>query len=509
MSSPTTNQGVGPLSMHARPLRGLESAAQSPLFQGRFGRMFRRLPAAKFGKSDADNETNLKKLAVSMVAQLEDPKDGVDAEEGGIPALYTYLGQFIDHDLTFDPVSSLQRQNDPDALVDFRTPAFDLDCVYGRGPDDQPYMYNGKQLLTGPAISGGTPGGMDLPRAANGRAIIGDPRNDENTIIAQLQGLFFRFHNRMANAMAGAEFREIQRQVRFHYQFVVINDFLRRIVHSSVLNDLKTNGHYDAKKLRFFHWKNDPFMPVEFSGACYRFGHSMVRPDYRLNDDDATLQNIFPAFTGFQPIAPGRGIDWGRFVDVELRTSSEDKPADKKRRLQFAYRLDTSVVNPLGNLPFSIGQNIPSLPERNLRRGWRLGLPSGQSVAYAMGITPLGDDQIIIGKAVDKPEDGDILGPITDPKVGGPVFEGNCPLWTYILAEAMHYKEKEAIPVKETGKTRQTPKLGPVGGRIVAEVFLGLLFGDPNSLLSLAPSWHPKDRSDYRLKDFLNFAFGA
>ena len=336
MSSPSIAPAQRQLSMHATPQRGLDSVSQSPHFEGRFGRMFRRLPAAKFGRTDAENETNLKKLATSMVASLEDPKDGADAEEGGVPALYTYLGQFIDHDLTFDPASSLQKQNDPNALVDFRTPAFDLDCVYGRGPDDQPYMYDGNQLLTGKPMTGGNPGSKDLPRAANGRAIIGDPRNDENTIVSQLQGIFFAFHNRMATEMAGAEFADIQRQVRFHYQYVVVNDFLPRIAHSSVLTQLKTDGRYDADNLEFFHWRNDPFMPVEFSVAAYRFGHSMVRPDYRLNDDDATLQNIFPAFTGFQPVAPGRAIDWGRFIDVDLRTSSETKPSDVKRRLQFA-----------------------------------------------------------------------------------------------------------------------------------------------------------------------------
>ena len=111
-------------------------------------------------------------------------------------------------------------------------------------------------------------------------------------------------------------------------------------------------------------------------------------------------------------------------------------------------------------------------------------------------------------EAVDKPEEGDVVGPITDDKVGGSVFAGNCPLWTYILAEAANYREKETIPVKETDKTIQTPKLGPVGGRIVAEVFLGLMFGDANSMLRLDPGWHPAAGANYRLKDFVNFALG-
>src|SRR5205807_10087926 len=155
-------------------------------------------------------------------ADFDPPKDGTDEEESGIPALYTYLGQFIDHDLTFDPTSSLQKQNDPDALVDFRTPAFDLDNVYGRGPDDQPYMYDGSNaFLLGDAISGGDPQAKDLPRnnANPRRALIGDPRNDENTIVSQLQGLFLHFHNRTLKHNPSASFAQLQKLVRFHSQY--------------------------------------------------------------------------------------------------------------------------------------------------------------------------------------------------------------------------------------------------------------------------------------------------
>ena len=141
---------------HGAELRGLMSTSRSQLFQGRFGRMFRRLPPATFGATEADNQANLAALGAAMSSDFDAPKDGKDEEESGIPSLYTYLGQFIDHDITFDPASSLQKQNDPDALTDFRTPAFDLDNVYGRGPDDQPYMYDGNGgFLLGAPISGG------------------------------------------------------------------------------------------------------------------------------------------------------------------------------------------------------------------------------------------------------------------------------------------------------------------------------------------------------------------
>jgi hypothetical protein len=173
---------------HSYVIRGLMSAKRSPLFQGRFGRMFRSLPPATFGHTDQANEDHLGRLGAAMSASFDVVKDGKDEEESGIPALYTYLGQFIDHDLTFDPASSLQQQNDPDALIDFRTPAFDLDNVYGRGPEDQPYMYGGDHsFLLGDPLHGGDANAKDLPRndANPRRALIGDPRNDENTIVSQ------------------------------------------------------------------------------------------------------------------------------------------------------------------------------------------------------------------------------------------------------------------------------------------------------------------------------------
>ncbi len=512
---------------HGKPLRGLMSTKTSPLFQGTFGRMFRSLPPAKFGKDEAESRGNLMKLGDFMTSDFDPPKDGPDAEESGIPALYTYLAQFIDHDITFDPMSSLIKQNDPDALTDFRTPAFDLDNVYGRGPDDQPYMYQSHTFLLGDKIGGGSDSNaQDLPRNNTDprRALIGDPRNDENTIVSQLQGLFLRFHNRTAKdhpeVDPGADFDKLQKIVRFHYQYLVLNDFLPRIVHSSVLADLKTDGYFDRQKLKFFHWKHEPFMPVEFSVAAYRLGHSMIRPGYRLNDN--VLLPIFPVskkidppdgiaegLTGFRAMNPAWGIDWGRFIDIDTRSYGADtQPADDptKKRLQFAYRLDTSLVTPLSDLPPVVAANPPSLPQRNLIRSFELGLPSGQDVARAMRLRPLKDDEITIGKAVDQPGSGDVKGTIASIQELA-AFKGNCPLWTYILAEAAKNQETVMIPVLEDRKIT-TPRLGPVGGRIVAEVFLGMMFGDNNSLLNLEPHWQPSSGQNYQLKDFVKYALG-
>src|SRR5712691_1422783 len=212
---------------HGTGIRGLTLSRSSLLFEGPFGRIFRALPPADFGIDDTHSLAALAVLAGTMtsIADPADPKDGPDNEEGGIPAAYTYFGQFIDHDLTFDPASSLQRQNDPDALVDFRTPRFDLDNVYGRGPDDQPYFYqdDGVHLLLGRRLTGNPHDSRtrDLPRntprrGGRARALIGDPRNDENVIVSQLQSTMLRFHNRVVDFMAkGSSFEEVQNAVRW------------------------------------------------------------------------------------------------------------------------------------------------------------------------------------------------------------------------------------------------------------------------------------------------------
>src|SRR5262249_40927011 len=133
------------------------------------------------------------------------PESETDDEENfGIAAGYTYLGQFIDHDITFDPASSLQRQNDPEALIDYRTPRLDLDNIYGRGPADQPYILEEGVILLrwgGPPTRNGKKStARDLPRI-KGTAIIGDKRNDENVIVSQLQGVFLQFHNVVAERL--------------------------------------------------------------------------------------------------------------------------------------------------------------------------------------------------------------------------------------------------------------------------------------------------------------------
>src|ERR1700751_427563 len=151
------------VAKHSTIIRGLAAAGANPEFEGRFGRMFPGLKPGSYGATPDEEVANLSKLASAMVSSFDAPKDAADDEESGIPALYTYLGQFIDQDLTFDPDGSFQKQKDPKATIDFRTPALDLDNVYGRGPGDQPYMYDTdqKSFLLGDPLTLGAPGARD------------------------------------------------------------------------------------------------------------------------------------------------------------------------------------------------------------------------------------------------------------------------------------------------------------------------------------------------------------
>ncbi|MDQ7909382.1 heme peroxidase family protein [Phytohabitans sp. ZYX-F-186] len=446
------------------------------MFEGRFGRIFRRLPAF------TPDDTTIAEIAAAM-AEPSGGDPALDNEK--IPAGYTYLGQFIDHDLTFDPVSSLDRQNDPDSLTNFRTPRFDLDCLYGRGPADQPYLYDKRN--SGQFVIGEHDNELDLPRSGQDTALIGDPRNDENIFVSQIHLTMLLFHNKVferradfGQAVAQAtetEFTAVQRVVRWHYQWVVIHDFLRRIVGEETLGQVlirEPQTPYgppvEKARLAFFKWRNQPFMPVEFAVAAYRFGHSMIRGRYTFNSTVPPL----PIFTkepiaespplshlgGFRILPPFWQVEWARFFEID--------PAVQP---QATRRIDTNIVGPMLELPPEVAPGMPSLAERNITRGARLGLPSGQSVARAMGLTPLTDQEL----ALPKP--------------------GPAPLWYYVLREAALHANGE--------------HLGPVGGRIVAEVFLGLLAADPSSYLHTDPGWTPflpaATPGEFTMVDLINF----
>jgi hypothetical protein len=513
-------------------IRGLDKVSSSNISDGLFGRMFRTLPPADQREEDLD-ALALLMVDPSVAPQTPETRNPVDDEENtgsknnrGISSGYTYLGQFLDHDITFDPASSLQKQNDPNSLEDFRTPRFDLDSVYGRGPDDQPYMYDVQddgtvKMQLGRKLTGNDdPNTRDLPRdnPSNGnpkRSLTGDPRNDENVIVSQLHGLFLRFHNRVLEFQKskGDEtgFQHIQKIVRWHYQWLILHDFLPTILGEETLYKVlphlknKTSIFVDKPVLDFYQWKTRPFMPVEFSVAAYRFGHSMVRPIYRLNKgknpkpDPSTPDEerffIFPDLVGFGENSDKLAIDWKLFFDF-----GNNPGPFSKERIQPAYKIDTSLVHPLGHLPKSVSNHFPPMPSLaglNLLRGLRLGLPSGQSVARAMSIPVIPDEELKIGKATfDGLSDNKSIADHENLKG----LRDNAPLWFYILAEALKNFTDQANalikgkPVTDDLKNQVNAipvRLGELGGRIITEVFVGLLLGDQYSFLNQDPLWEP------------------
>lgn len=433
----------------------------------KFGRMFPDL-----GPQHASEEA-LRSLAAALVD--ESPEESRN-DNDTIPAGFTYLGQFLDHDFTLD-ITPLDRSG-PGETMNFRTPRLDLDSVYGLGPDLQPFMYQraeddplglSAKLAIGKTSSnpgGGDPGvptelPNDLPRSSDGFAIIGDKRNDENLIVGQLHLAMLKFHNKVVDHLVAAGqtenlFAEARRTTTWHYQWMVVHDFLARIVDDSVLEDVQKNGRKYYTPVR-------PFIPVEFSVAAYRLGHSMVREVYDFNRvfrpsgvAPASLGLLF-RFTGLSgnggdaPIPSDWIIDWNRFFETGDNSN-----------LNFSRELDPFAAPQLHNLPLPYGEEA-SLPFRNLLRGNRVGLPSGQRIAAKLGCEILSPREIASGR------DGEVA-----ERHG---LHETTPLWYYILKEAQ---------IQGNGK-----HLGEVGSRIVAEVFLGMLEQDPGSYLAQAPEWTP------------------
>jgi hypothetical protein len=454
--------------------------------RGRFGRLFPTLPpfaadtptvraalaelGAKGGPMDAGDD-----LSDPIALITDSAKSANNPDNPAMPAGFTFLGQFLDHDMTFDPTSSLARRQDPDAIGNFRVPALDLDSVYGGGPVASPHLYDAtvdsgrttflvEDIPGSEAVSVDGAARSDVPRNSQQTALLGDPRNDENLVVSQLQRAFLGFHNRVladvradlgATATTQELFAEAQRSVRWHYQWLVIHEFLAATVGADVVDDVLGNGP------AYFHWRNEPYIPVEFSVAAYRFGHSQVRPSYRANfgTSASDVQQQFFALI-FDPSAadpadpadlrggrraPRRFIDWQTFFDFG------------DGRVRHNKRIDTTLSTPLFELLGQPAGEPVSLATRNLLRNLVMEVPSGQRVAAAMQLPALAATDL------------DDLAPL------GLVHR--TPLWFYVLREA------EVVAGGE--------RLGPVGGRIVAEVIIGLLLGDHQSYLRLDPDWTP------------------
>lgn len=506
---------------------------------GRYGRMFELGPANRL-PCQALNEIAAAMIKTDAGKGITE-SDWMD-ENPTIPAGYTYFGQLVAHDITFDPTPLSAAELDDSALVDFRTPALDLACVYGRGPDDQPYLYYGFSPADGRRLKLRTGREMEAGNAAvgtrhdlfrltdptwqfmddrDGVAILGDKRNDENKIVSQIHGALIEFHNKIVAddallaRFAGdlsddtRRFRAAATLVRWHYQWIVVHDFLDRICMPGMKDEVLNAGGTPA--LRYYRKQaaHVAYMPVEFSGAAYRFGHSMVRPSYTLNQFIGVSDTRVATFSGgtnnlngFPGALPDHwGIDWGYFLD-----GLNPKAPAGFQVPQPSYRIDALLAEPLADLPKSEVDNSRyiNLAFRDLQRGQMLGLPSGQAVARALGIVPLSDD--ILWDAGSRVLNlGQLNGAQraafdlvqqrrakvkTDWVSGNErVLEGSTPLWYYILREAEYYGV-EKCP-NEPGVGLGGQHLGPAGSRIVAETLIGLLWYDRSSFLHSRRGFRP------------------
>ena len=399
--------------------------------EARFGVLFKDLPT----HAPPDD------LLDALAAQMADP--GAPAlDNPGMVAGDTYFGQFIDHDMTLDRTPMPERQLDPKGLTNFDSPFFDLASVYGRGPQLDPQLYAADGVHM--RIVRTAEGVEDLPRRDDGTALIGDPRNDENLILAQMHLLFLKFHNRLLDAALAASFAEAQRLTRWHFQYLIVNEFLKAVVGSELVAAMLPGTPPKAKISWYKPLDADrPMMPIEYSVAGFRFGHSMVRAGYTLNAHGGVplFDPVRPDLRGARPLPAALEIDWWRFFPV---------PGAPTSPRNIARRIDSNLSIPLLNLPPTVVTDpMVSLAKRNLIRGKRLGLPAGQDVAKAMKLTALTNAQ---------------LG-LPDPKNAG--WGGKAPLWFYVLREA------ELV----NGGSR----LGPIGSRLVAEVIIGILNCDKSS----------------------------
>ena len=475
---------------------------------------FRFSRAGPNGTGKQLGDPNLNKVGVAMVTA----PGGVS----GIPAGFTYLGQFIDHDLTFDKTQvMLGTDIAPADLVQGRSPSLDLDSLYGAGPANPgsaKFYKDATHLKTGTTIAVGGDGakaGFDLPRVGTGnaanrrKALIPDPRNDENLAVAQTHLAMIRFHNRVVDTLGASvpapqRFTRAREKATKHYQWMIKTDFLPRLLPQAVVNDVFKNGRKVVQPNATP--ASVPTMPVEFSIAAYRLGHSMIRAAYnwniRFDNGSGTLDWLFifsatgGDLGGFDRLASNWIADFRRLYDFkEAGRADLAVPAGQFNR---AMRIDTALVNPLQNLPTGsfggppVGLNDPraNLAIRNLRRAKMVKLATGQQMVTFMkskgvNVTKLTAAQIRNGSG------GATLDTLTAPQRAA--FVANTPLWFYILREA----------------ELNGGKLKGVGARIVAETFHRAMQGSQFSIVrdqAFKPSLGPND-STFRMVDLLLFAF--
>jgi hypothetical protein len=472
--------------------------AQVPRF--RFSRM------GPSGNRRQLNDSTLQRIATALAAG--------GGGSSPIPAGFTYLGQFVDHDFTFDRTRvALGESVSPAELVQARSPSLDLDSLYGAGPTNvgsaKFYARDGLHLKVGrtaPVRDLAAMDGFDLPRgegtttAAKRKAVIPDPRNDENLAVAQTHLAFIRFHNRVVETLPSSvpvaqRFAQARELVTKHYQWMLRTDYLPRICAPAVVTDVFRNGR---KVFETEAAPTDlPTMPIEFSVAAFRLGHSMIRREYNWNkifdDGEGTLGLLFTFSAGSGDLGGNRRLpsnwiaDFRRLYDfTEAGRANLAVPADKFNR---AMRIDTTLAKPLRELP-GFPADQANLALRNLMRAKMVKLATGQQMAAfikdkGVKLTELSATQIRDGNK------GARLEGLTQRQRDA--LLANTPLWFYILREAEHNRGK----------------LTGVGARIVAETFHRAMQGSQASIVrdtAWRPTLGPDDKT-FRMVDLLLFAF--
>ena len=426
-----------PLARIARDHCLAPERVDAPIYGGRYRSLFEDLPALQV------DEESLHELG-GPGGPCDLGVDFVDDPDSQVSAVWPFFGQFIAHDITADR-SPLGHRADPAQVRNFRVPKANLESIYGAGPVGSPYLYGkddpAKLLLSAT--------GRDVPRNHEGIALIGDPRNDVHLFTSQMVVAFIELHNRLVDRLRHEEaaeqdvFEEARRAAIWHYQHVILREFLPGLIGAQLTAELLESGP------QLYRAEQDPYIPFEFADAAYRYGHSQIRHSYHVNEHFGPCP-VFPDLMGFGPVPPEHTVDWALQIDIEGHP-----PA------QRAKRIDSRLPAPLIALPTQIsgsepGTDYASLANRDLQRGHAVGLASGEAIARRLAVPALSAEQVGLAEHA---------------------WADETPLWFYIL--------------KEADVLHDGDQLGPVGGRIVGEVLVGIIDADPESFRSVDPDWTP------------------
>jgi hypothetical protein len=481
----------------------------SPSVSGNvFSRMFPELPPFTSPTDEAREQMNQLGARGGLLDARDGQTNGINPDNPNMTAGVTFFGQFVAHDLARTEEEPLLQQAEPRRTTNLRTAKLDLDNLYGEGPDRSPELYetaSGDIKFRVEVIPGSEQVSrkgavrFDLPRGPNQRAIIADSRNDENLLLSQFHLAMLMFHNAVVDRLRSdpaqatrsrrERFNEARRQVTWHYQWIILHKFLPLTIGQDRVDDLVQNGprfyRLDdrAQDALFRNSQGDPLIPIEFAVAAFRFGHSQVRPSYRANfgpdgGPSVALSIFNPSVDPNDPDpndlrggkrAPRRFVDWQTFFRIDNTNPLRNKRIDTK----LSSRLMELPGPPVPDMP---SDGILSLASRNLIRQVNFGIPSGQAIAGAMGVPVLTAEQLAE------------LTPFG--------LDRSTPLWYYILKEA---------EVLENGL-----RLGPVGSRIVGDVFIGLLTVNKDTCpvidKNCKPTLPSANPGDFEITDLLNFA---